>query len=86
MLDEQVRNSINPVTQWLKIRNYLLENDVSTLTIAKIEDKFVAAVKKKNFSKLKTFVEGKDSKITSIVTDFLSSLCAKIILEKLGNV
>ncbi len=85
VLDEQVRKSINPVSQWAKIRDYLLENGVSTLTIAKIEDKYVAAVNSKNFDKLKTFVEGKDSKLTSIVTDFLSSLCAKIILGSIGG-
>lgn len=85
VLDEQVRKSINPVSQWAKIRDYLLENGVSTLTIAKIEDKYVAAVNNRNFDKLKTFVEGKDSKLTSIVTDFLSSLCAKIILGSIGG-
>lgn len=69
-----------------KIRNYLLENDVSTLTIAKIEDKYVAAVKDGNFEKLKKFVQGKDSKLSSIVTDFTSSLCAKIILGTLGGI
>lgn len=85
-LDDQVRKSIDPVNQWKKIRNYLLENDVSTLTIAKIEDKFVAAVSSKNFDKLKTYVEGKDSKLNSIITDFLSSLCAKLILGSIGGV
>ena len=85
VLDEQVRKSINPVSQWAKMRDYLLENGVSTLTIAKIEDKYVAAVDSRNFDKLKTFVEGKDSKLTSIVTDFLSSLCAKIILGSIGG-
>ena len=86
VLDDQVKKSIDPVNQWKKIRDYLLENDVSTLTIARIEDKFVAAVNRKNFDKLKNFVEGKDSKLNSIVTDFLSSLCAKIILGVIGGV
>lgn len=85
VLDEQVRKSIDPVKQWVKIRNYLMENEVSTLTIAIIEDKFVAAVNNKSFDKLKSFVEGKDSKLSSIITDFLSSLCAKIILGKIGG-
>lgn len=86
VLDDQVRKSIDPVNQWGKIRNYLLENEVSTLTIAKIEDKFVAAVNNKSFDKLKNYVEGKDSKLSSIITDFLSSLCAKIILGCIGGV
>lgn len=86
VLDMQVKKSSNPVYQWNKIRNYLLENDVSTLTIAKIEDKYVSAVKDGNFEKLKKFVQGKDSKLSSIVTDFTSSLCAKIILGTLGGI
>jgi len=85
-LDDQVRKSIDPVNQWKKIRDYLIENDVSTLTIAKIEDKFVTAVNNKNFDKLKRYVEGKESKLSSIVSDFMSSLCAKIILGSIGGV
>ncbi len=83
-LDDQVRKSIDPVNQWVKIRDYLIENNVSSLTIAKIEDKFVAAVKHKNFDKLKSYVEGKDSQLASIISDFISSLCAKIILGSIG--
>lgn len=85
VLDEQVRKAIDPVNQWKKIRAYLLDNNVSTLTIAKIEDKFVSAVNAKNFGKLQKFVEGNESKLSSIISDFLSSLCAKIILGKLGG-
>lgn len=85
-LDDQVRKSIDPVNQWKKIRNYLIENDVSTLTIAKIEDKFVAAVNEKSFDKLKKYVEGKESKLTSIISDFMTSLCAKLILGNIGGV
>lgn len=84
-LDDQVKKSIDPVNQWIKIRDYLLENDVSTLTIAKIEDKFVAAVNNKDFDKLRSYVEGKDSQLKSIITDFLSSLCAKLILGSIGG-
>ena len=86
VLDDQVRRAIDPVNQWKKIRTYLLENDVSTLTIAKIEDKYVSAVNNKDFDKLKIFVEGKDSKLSSIISDFLSSLCAKLILGSIGGV
>lgn len=83
-LDDQVRKSIDPVDQWKKIRDYLIENNVSTLTIAKIEDKYVSAVSSKNFDKLKSYVEGKDSKLSSIISDFMASLCAKIILGLVG--
>lgn len=86
VLDEQVRKAIDPVNQWKKIRKYLLEHDVSTLMIARIEDKYVAAVKKRNFDKLQDFIDGNDSKLSSIITDFLSSLCAKLILGTIRGV
>lgn len=85
ILDEQVRNSINPVQQWIKIRNHLLQNGVSTLTVAILEDKFVRSVKKKDFSKLQAYVKGDDSRIGSIISDFLVSVCAKVILGTIGG-
>ena len=86
ILDEQVKNSIDPIYQWKKIRDYLLNNNISTLTIAKIEDKYVKSVKDRNFESLNGYVAGKDSKLCSIISDFTSSLCAKIILGLIGGV
>lgn len=86
VLDEQVKKAIDPVNQWNKIRDYLQESGVSTLTIARIEDKFVGAVNRKDFTKLKSFVQGEDSKLNNIITEFASSLCAKIILGLIGGV
>ena len=54
--------------------------------IARIEDKYVKAVTTKNFDRLKKFVEGDNSQIKSIITDFLSSLCAKLILGSIGGI
>ncbi len=84
-LDSQVRKSIDPVEQWKKIRDYLIKNGVSTLNIVKIEDRFVDSVKRKNFDKLKTFGQNKDLKLKSIITEFTSSLCAKVILGAISG-
>lgn len=86
VLDDQIKQAIDPVCQWKKIFNYLVECDISTLTITKIEDKYVSAIQKKNFDGLKKYIEGKDPKLSSFVSDFLSSLCAKLILSSLGGV
>ncbi|MBE6871638.1 MAG: hypothetical protein E7491_06755 [Ruminococcaceae bacterium] len=80
ILDEQVRNVISPISQWKKIRNWLLENEVSTIKVAQIEDKFVKAVKRKDFEIVKRYINTTDSKFSSVISDFASSLCAKIIL------
>ena len=85
LLDEQVRNAINPIHQWKRIRNYLFDNNVSTITIAQIEDKYVKSIKKKDFNILTTYISGKDSKLNTIITDFASSLCAKLILGALAG-
>lgn len=85
LLDAQVKKSIDPVCQWEKIRQYLLENGISTLTLVRLEDKFVDAINKKKFDKLSEYVQRNDSKLSSIITDFLSSLCAKLILGKIGG-
>lgn len=86
VLDDQVSKVINPICQWKKIRTYLLENNVSTITVAQIEDKYVSSIEKKNFDLLTQFVDGNESKFSSIFTDFVSSLCAKVILGAIGGV
>ena len=53
------------------MRNYLLEKGVSTLTVAKIEDKFVTAFKTKKTDKLSEYVKSKESTALPIITDFL---------------
>lgn len=80
ILDEQVRNVINPIHQWKRIRNYLFDNNVSTITIAQIEDIYVKSIRKKDLNILTTYMSGKDIKISTIITDFSTSLCAKLIL------
>ncbi|MBR6530023.1 MAG: hypothetical protein IKT43_01225 [Clostridia bacterium] len=85
VLDSQIKEAINPIHRWEKIRSYLLNNGVSTITIARIEDKFVQSINKKNFNALQNFVEEKDSKLRTIITDFTSSLCAKLILGLVGG-
>lgn len=85
VLDDQIKKACDPVTKWLKIREYLLDNDISTLSVAKMEDKFVSAVKKKNFNSLQNYIKSDESKFQSIFTEFASSLCAKIILGLIGG-
>ena len=56
--------------KWKRIRNYLFDNNVSTITIAQIEDKYVKSIKKKDFKVLTTYISGGDSKLNTIITDF----------------
>ena len=83
ILDEQIKNAINPIEQWKRIRDYLFDNNISTIRIAKIEDKYVESINKKDFTILTSHVSGNDIKLSTIITDFTSSLCAKIVLGAL---
>lgn len=85
MLDEQIKKSIDPVEQWRKIRNCLLEQNVSTLTVAKIEDKFVSSVKNNNFNSLEKYINSEGNVVRTIINDFVSSLCAKLILGAISG-
>lgn len=85
VLDEQIMQSINPVHRWTKIRDHLLDKGVSTIMIARIEDKYVESINKKDFDPLRSFVQDKDSKLRTVITDFTTSLCAKIILGAIGG-
>lgn len=85
VLDEQIKKSIDPVEQWRKIRNCLLEQNVSTLTVAKIEDKFVSSVKNNNFNSLEKYINSEGNVVRTIINDFVSSLCAKLILGAISG-
>lgn len=63
-----------------------MEHNVSTLTIAKIEDKYVKAIKKKNYSILTGSIKENEFDVKSILMEFTTSLCAKLILGKFGGV
>lgn len=85
VLDEQIRQSTNPAYQWGKIRNYLFDKGISTIMIAKIEDKYVKAINSKNFTPLKALIQDKESNLGTVITDFTTSLCAKLILGAIGG-
>ncbi len=80
ILDGEIEKAVDPVEQWKKIRVYLLEHGLATITVAKIEDRFVSSVEKKDFSILKEYVSSEDTHIQTIISDFVSSLCAKLIV------
>ena len=73
------------IDDWIYALDEQVRKSIDPVNQWRIEDKFDAAVNTKSFDKLKSFVEGKDSKLASIISDFMSSLCAKIILGSIGG-
>ena len=80
ILDTQIKKAVDPKFQWEKLRRFLLESGVSTASVASLEDKYVRAVKKKDFSGMLTSIDKTDKKAQEIISEFVSSVCVKLIL------
>ena len=79
ILDEQIRNCVNPKLQWDNLRQYLIKLNVPTMDIAKLEDRYVHSILKKDFSGLSGLAESYGDTVKSIVVDLLSSTFVKLI-------
>lgn len=78
-LDKYIYMISDPIFQWKKFRNQLLENDVSLLEVAKFENVFVKSYMKgdfKNFKNLSTKLEGN---VKSIFTKFVETVLIELI-------
>lgn len=80
ILDTQIKKAVDPKFQWEKLRRFLLESGVSTASVASIEDKYVRAVKRKDFSGMLNLGDKTDKKAQDVISDFVSSVCVKLIL------
>lgn len=80
LVDDQIQKAVDPIFQWERLRKHLLECGVSTAYVAKLEDKYVKAVKAKDFKDLVKLAEGTNDKARGLIADFASSVCAKVIL------
>lgn len=80
IIDSQIEKVISPIFQWNRLRKSLLDCGASTIYVAKLEDRYVRAIKSKNFSSLQKLANETDEKTRTIVSDFLVSVCAKVIL------
>lgn len=83
LLDRQIELSVNPIHQWEILRKYLLEKNMSTAFIAKLEDKYVRCIKKKDFKELAQLSQS-NGEAHEIISEFISSVCAKLILGVFG--
>ena len=50
ILDNQIHKSVDPIYQWGKLRNQLIDKGSSTIEVAKLESYFVESCKRKDFS------------------------------------
>lgn len=79
ILDANLRDSVNPVVQWEKVRDALLKAGVTTIEVAQLEDKYVKSIQDKNFSTLKSMSEKEQSVIAKIMKSLIESIIVKVI-------
>ena len=80
-LDNAISKAMNPITQWFKIRAYLLEKDVPLNSILKLEDDYVEMFfkKKESFPSNKTLNTLSDD-VKSVILNFTSSAIFKLLV------
>ena len=79
ILDEHLKNSVNPIIQWEKIRDALLKAGVTTIEVAKLEDRYVKAIQDKNFAGFKNINKQKQPIVAKIINSLLESIIVKLI-------
>lgn len=47
-LDECIQNLVNPIEQWMQVRKYLFQKNISTKNVAILEDLYVKAILSRN--------------------------------------
>jgi hypothetical protein len=82
MLDKIVKDIISPAEQWKRMRQYLIDSDVSTKIILQLEQEYIEAVLNKDESKF-----GKEKTLNSLQQDvrgvlqgFIASLIFKLVI------
>lgn len=78
-LDKYLYMISDPIFQWKKFRNQLLEKDVSLITVARYEDIFVKSYKKGDFKDFKNLEASVDGDIKNIFSKFISTILVELI-------
>lgn len=79
LLTKIIREKANPVNQWIKTRDELLRIGAPILEVAKLEDRYVAAIKKESFESLEKLAGTVNSSYKDIMIELLSSTIAKLL-------
>ncbi|ENQ8649518.1 hypothetical protein ACEQ8A_003171 [Vibrio fluvialis] len=82
ILDDTVKKITSPIEQWKRIRQYLIDNDVSTKTIFTLEQSYIEAILSKNSGKFSTEknLSLLSSDVRAVVQGFTASLIFKLII------
>lgn len=78
-LDKVLRDQVNPIVQWKKMRDQLFNADVSICEVANLEAKYVKAIKNKNFTSFAKLQNSTNECIAAIAKIILTSIIKKIL-------
>ena len=81
-LDETIRKVVSPIEQWKRMRDFLLNREVSLKTVFQLEQQFIAAVLTKDKSKFakNSTVNGLEGDVRSVITSFVASVLFKLVI------
>lgn len=82
LLDSIVKDIISPTAQWKRVRQYLIDNNVSTKTIFQLEQEYISAVLGKDpskFGQTKT-LNLLQQDVRGVLQGFIASLIFKLVI------
>ncbi|WP_063658728.1 hypothetical protein [Aliivibrio fischeri] len=82
VLDEIIKKITSPTEQWKRMRQYLIDNNVSIKTIFLLEQEYISAVLSKDpskFAKAKT-IASVPQDVRGVIQGFIASLIFKLIV------
>ncbi len=83
-LDNAIKMAINPISKWSKIRNFLQEQNVSSVDIIKLENEYVEMIlQKRNVNSFpsKRIKKSLASNVQDVINSFLGSLLLKLLVS-----
>lgn len=78
-LDKFIYLISDPVYQWKKFRNLLLDNDVQVLEVAKYENVFVKSYMKGDFKDFENLAKNLDGETKALFTKFIANVLVDLV-------
>ena len=83
-LDNAIKQTVNPINKWSRIRDFLIAHEIEIQTVAKLEDEYVRIILSgddiSNFPKKKTMNKLPDE-VKDILMSFTTSIIFKLIFS-----
>jgi len=85
VLDSEIKKMVDPVVQWGKIRQELLDKGVSINVVSGLEDEYVSAIMSKNFDSFKNYGADRGDATKNVVNSVVKTLLVQLLVEGIIN-